>query len=453
MMSSLHNIKKTCASTTNLIKNILNIKDKHITFPDYAYAFSNEKIHGVLSKVFSGLLSYPENPHCCSSCGKSGTVIKHTPKASLIQMIPYQNVPTYLRLYKQRYRCKACGQTFSATTNIVDERCYLSNTLKFAILHDLKQKCAMTDIAQRYFVSPKSVERILKSYSYELNPYHMQLPECLLIDEFKGPSDCNGKMCFILSDGQSGKIIDILDDRRNFVIKDFFLRFSLESRNRVKYVVMDMNAAYPYVIKEVLPNASIVIDRFHIIQQLTRALNKKRIQVMKALRYKNQRAYNKFKRYWKLLLMPEDHLNFEKYVQYPLFDRRYVTQTEVVDTLLSFDDAFRQCYQIYQELLACFHQKQLDEFFHILHTLPEDLDIAFKKSLKYLIKHTHAIKNALQSPYSNGKLEGKNNLIKVFQRVAFGFRNFSNMRRRIFLYEENWHTKQPTKRNCGEKSA
>src|SRR5699024_8653347 len=119
--------------------------------------------------------------------------------------------------------------------------------LKFAILHDLKQKCAMTDIAQRYFVSPKSVERILKSYSYELNPYHMQLPECLLIDEFKGPSDCNGKMCFILSDGQSGKIIDILDDRRNFVIKDFFLRFSLESRNRVKYVVMDMNAAYPYV--------------------------------------------------------------------------------------------------------------------------------------------------------------------------------------------------------------
>ena len=157
----------------------------------------------------------------------------------------------------------------------------------------------------------------------------MQLPECLHIDEFKGTSDCNGKMCFILSDGQSGKIIDILDDRRNFVIKDFFLRFSLESRNRVKYVVMDMNAAYPSVIKQVLPNASIIINRFHIIQQLTRALNKKRIQVMKALRYKNQRAYNKFKRYWKLLLMPEDHLNFEKYVQYPLFNQRYVTQTEV----------------------------------------------------------------------------------------------------------------------------
>ena len=42
-----------------------------------------------------------------------------------------------------------------------------------------------------------------------------------------------------------------------------------------------MNASYPYAIKEIFPNAEIIIDRFHIIQQLTRALNNKRIQVMK----------------------------------------------------------------------------------------------------------------------------------------------------------------------------
>lgn len=44
---------------------------------------------------------------------------------------------------------------------------------------------------------------------------------------------------------------------------------------------MDMNTSYPYAIKEIFPNAEIIIDRFHIIQQLTRALNNKRIQVMK----------------------------------------------------------------------------------------------------------------------------------------------------------------------------
>ena len=102
-----------------------------------------------------------------------------------------------------------------------------------------------------------------------------------MIDEFKGTNDCHSKFCFIFSDGETGKIIDILNDRRNFAIKDHFLRFSLENRRRVKYVVMDMNASYPYAIKEIFPNAEIIIDRFHIVQQLNRTLNNKRIQVMK----------------------------------------------------------------------------------------------------------------------------------------------------------------------------
>ena len=68
-------------------------------------------------------------------------------------------------------------------------------------------------------------------------------------------------------------------------------------------------------------------------------------------------------------------------------------------------------------------------------------------------QQTRNVKNALKLPYSNGKLEGKNNLIKVLQRIAFGFRNFENMRRRIFLYEENWQTKKPKKRKCRRKTA
>ena len=87
----------------------------------------------------------------------------------------------------------------------------------------------------------------------------------------------------------------------------------------------------------------------------------------------------------------------------------------------------------------------------VLNALPRNLDKSFKKSLKYLTKHTRSIKNALILPYSNGKLEGKNNLIKVLQRIAFGLRNFENMRRRISLYEENWQTKKQRNENVDEK--
>ncbi|CJG02717.1 transposase [Streptococcus pneumoniae] len=39
----------------------------------------------------------------------------------------------------------------------------------------------------------------------------------------------------------------------------------------------------------------------------------------------------------------------------------------------------------------------------------------------------------LQLPYSNAKLEATNNLIKLIKRNAFGFRNFENFKKRIFI--------------------
>ncbi|CJW27191.1 transposase-like protein%2C IS1167 [Streptococcus pneumoniae] len=41
--------------------------------------------------------------------------------------------------------------------------------------------------------------------------------------------------------------------------------------------------------------------------------------------------------------------------------------------------------------------------------------------------------NALQLHYSNAKLEATNNLIKLIKRNAFGFRNFENFKKRIFI--------------------
>lgn len=56
-----------------------------------------------------------------------------------------------------------------------------------------------------------------------------------------------------------------------------------------------------------------------------------------------------------------------------------------------------------------------------------------KTALKTFRKQSDYLVNALNFPYSNGKLEGTNNLIKVIKRIAFGYRNFYNFRARILL--------------------
>ena len=57
----------------------------------------------------------------------------------------------------------------------------------------------------------------------------------------------------------------------------------------------------------------------------------------------------------------------------------------------------------------------------------------FNACLTMLGNWSKYILNAFECPYTNGYTEGTNNAIKVIKRNAFGYRNFENFRKRIFL--------------------
>ncbi|AOF48415.1 MULTISPECIES: ISL3 family transposase [Tetragenococcus] len=419
------------------LKNLLNIKDPHIFFS--AQAVQKEPIHHRMTNVFYGVLTYtPKACECCGLINEENLLIKHSPKASDIQLIPYQEVPSVLRLFKQRFYCKSCHHTFSARTYYIAKDCYISQALKFAIAIDLKKKLSMKDIALRYGVSFKTVERVLDTFyqGLKFNPNH--LPKHLLIDEFKGTKDCEGAMCFIFSDAQTGKIIDILDDRRNFKLIAYFQRFTQQARKRVQHVVMDMNSAYGKMIPQVFPKAKILVDHFHIIQQISRAFNQQRIRSMNQLDKKSaqqMKDYRKLKKYWKQLQKKHKNLGYDHLKQFPLFRQKYVTESEVVDYLLTIDPVLKASYDVYQDLLDAFENGKAQPFFAIIDQLSPLLEEPFKKSLRHLQKYRKEITLSFTQPYSNGKLEGKNNLIKVIQRIAFGFRSFNHLRKRVLIQQ------------------
>ena len=55
----------------------------------------------------------------------------------------------------------------------------------------------------------------------------------------------------------------------------------------------------------------------------------------------------------------------------------------------------------------------------------------FKKKFEVFKRFKDEIYQAFTTGYSNGDIEGTNNLIKVIKRVAYGYRNFENMKLRI----------------------
>jgi len=432
-MLNYKDIKQSDENTGKTLRELLNIKDTNIHFP--VNAVQSEDYRGLRVKMIYAVLTYD-----LARCPHYGmkTIIRHTPKKSIIQLLPFQGNPTFLALFKQRFKCLNCKVTSCAQTYLVEKNCYISKQLKFAIAWDLKNKISMKDIAKRYFVSTKTVERILVLFVKERKRNFNYLPKNLMIDEFKGTKDCEGNMCFIVSDADTGEIFDILDDRRNFKLIAFFERFSFAARKAVQFVVTDMNAAYQSFIKVVFPNAQIIIDRFHVVQQITRAFNKLRINEMNKLKKSDKQEakdYRKLKKYWKTLLKNNEKIDGKHLKQFPLFQKSYVTQAQVLDHLLDISPSLKEAYEVYQGLLEAFRNKENSTFFALIENLPKSLDKTFAKSITYLKKYKNEVVAALKNSYSNGKLEGTNNLIKVIKRIAFGFRTFKNFKSRILLQQ------------------
>ncbi|MGM9902832.1 MAG: transposase [Enterococcus sp.] len=92
-------------------------------------------------------------------------------------------------------------------------------------------------------------------------------------------------------------------------------------------------------------------------------------------------------------------------------------------------------YDTCQLLLYHYKQKETNDFFEVVNTLDTQLPEWFRKKLTFFNKYRKGIKNAFQTPYSNGALEGTNNKIKVIKRVAYGYRNFLHFRDRIYLIQ------------------
>lgn len=248
-------------------------------------------------------------------------------------------------------------------------------------------------------------------------------------------------MSFIFCDASNGKVIDIVEDRRLSTLKLYFMRFSKAAREGGAHVVIDIYAPYMALIKEVFPNAKIVLGKFHVVQLLSRALNKTRIRFMK----QNKEFYNKLKHYWRLLLKDQAEINSTNYFYSKCF-KRYLSQQDILDFLLALDPELRATYDFYQTIKQAIHLRNFDAFHHAISHPSDLLSPEMKIALKTLTNYHDYVKNTIETPYTNGVLEGINNKIKVIKRIAFGYRSLYHFKARILIIHK-YTFEQKNKRN------
>ena len=348
-----------------------------------------------------------ECPVCRTPCDQV-----HDYRTQRVKDSPIQGKVVLWQYRKRRYRCPCCGKRFYEGNYLLPKRHRITNRLAALGIDQLRKKQSRKEIADSLGVSESSVGRWMNLLEFGKPD---RIPKVLSIDEFRGNTEY-GKFQCILTDPVHKKIVDVLPTRYHWQIYDYLREFP--NRNQVQYFIMDMNREYLDIAKKLLPNAKIVIDRFHVVRYCTWALEnvRKRVQV-KLL--PEQRKY--FKRSRKLLLAHMKNLSAEN--------------KAAVERMLLMSCDLREAYllkETFYDFMDSFNSAQAKERLRIFRThafVAEDPE--FVACLTMLKNWEPYILNAFDCPYSNGFTEGVNNKIKVLKRIAFGYRTFRNFRIRI----------------------
>ncbi|HFI0342303.1 TPA: transposase, partial [Streptococcus suis] len=198
-------------------------------------------------------------------------------------------------------------------------------------------------IARRLHISVSVVQRKLAQFQFPQD--FTKLPKVLSWDEF---SRNKGKLAFIAQDFETRHIVTILENNRQASIKNYFYKYPRVVRETVKFVTVDMSGSYIPIIKQLFPRAKIVLDRFHIIQHLSRAMMSTRIDIMKTFDTPSL-PYRAMKNHWRIL--QKDSRKLSQNLFYSRTFGQTLTPKEVVQKTLEFSDQLKFYYDLYQILL------------------------------------------------------------------------------------------------------
>jgi len=231
----------------------------------------------------------------------------------------------------------------------------------------------------------------------------------------------HGKYLLVISAPEIGLVLDVLEDRS----KERLLAW-LEARGNewcanVEVACSDMWDAYQEAAAEKLPNAQRVIDRFHVMKNLTDAITKARRIIQ---RDADEATKELLKGCRWLLVKNRENLKDEEELK--------------LSQMLAASPELATCYQLKEEFRALFNRSitkeeaetQLEQWVTQVEATPFK---ALQKFVGTLRNWWSQILNYFLDRVNNGFAEGVNLKIKMLNRRGFGYRNFKSFRLHVLV--------------------
>jgi len=201
--------------------------------------------------------------------------------------------------------------------------------------------------------------------------------------------------------------LEVIDSHQQLGIIEALEQQPIAVREQIVEVSVDMWGGFPKVVEKVFPNATLVIDRFHVMQATNKELNKVRRQV------------GVFDRGSKFILLRNGAELKED-------------EKQTLEQILNRSKRLRKAYESKEELRAIYESPLTVETgrLHFEEWLNRAQKV-FSEVTTTIRNHLDGICNYFRTRTTSGPMEGINNRIKLIKRQAYGFVNFENFRKRL----------------------
>ena len=361
----------------------------------------------------------------CPRCNQMSRSL-HQNHKHLVKDLPMSGQAVYLQINRRQFKCKECGKPFSEELEYVEKKRGYTKRLAEEIISQVLDS-NIRSVAKRNKVSEDEIQTMINDAGKQLINEVPQGLKRLGIDEIalvKG----QGNYCAVLVDLDLGKPIMLVESRRQEELRKVFTVWGEEVMKGIEEVSIDLWRPYRDLVEEMMPNATVIADRFHIAKIVNEELDKERKREKRAA----EKIKNKEEREKKL-----NAITGTKYVllkiENNLDDKQRVKLSNLKDIapklgkMHMMKESFRDIFESYENWL--------DGSYKLIDWLKEAKDY-FPDGYGTIVRWYGEICGYFDAKTSNGIVEGINNKLKLIKRLGYGFRSFPNYKVRALLC---WH--------------
>jgi transposase len=369
---------------------------------------------------------------CCPRCGRSSVDVKDRPVVR-VRDLPIAGRVTQLVWRKRRYRCQACGRSFTESHPELPPRQRVTRRFRLRLFERCRGGAAHAEVARCERTTRYQVTRAFRAGAADELAARREARPARRLSLDEAHHRRGRELATVVSDLDRKRVVEVLDGRSRRRVERHLRSLPEDHRRAIEVVSIDPYEAYRQAIQTELPWARIVVDHFHLVRGANTALDSVRRERQREAgrrRAKGARRSGKgaswrrdlYRSRHRLLKARERLTERERRRLIALFQRE-----PVIAEAWGLKEAFRAIYASPNRQEA---ERRLDHFLAAVERAQLPAFTAFADGVRLWRAELLAY---FDEQTTNGYAEGVINKVKVIKRRAYGLPTFDGFRERVLL--------------------